>query len=574
MKSKRKFNAKKTIRSLIYLSLIIVVALVFVNFSKKMFTSSKKMFIASTTNEVALYDKNLKEINNKYRGTEVNIKENKYIEVENVKYYEVNIDKTKAYISEQNLKEKKQETVLETKMFVQTPCSILKDKQDSTIIGLAEKGSPLEILDYDNVNDKGQVNMYKIKKDEVIGFVYAKYLVLDENEAKANYKSDELDAIHSKIKNTYNGGDPLKLDYYPKEKPKFENNIMPEAVYSLYLNSGSNVIKNIDKYIEFAKDTKINTFVVDIKDNGSIGYDSEVMKKLSETSYKYANNTKEEYKEAINKLKDAGFYVIGRITVFKDDYYVKDHPESAIRSKSTNEPLLHQKSYWPSPYSRDVWYYNVELAKEAITEMGFNEINFDYVRFPDKMTTIESSGVVELGNTYNEEKTQAIQRFLQYATDEIHKLNTYVSVDVFGESTNGRYTTAYGQYWPAISNVVDVISGMPYPDHFSNGYYNIEKPWNHPYELMTAWAKEASKRQSETTSPAIVRTWVQAYNVQSWVDKNGIAYESEEIEKQVKALFEQGLKGGYVTWLSSSNLEKYETQKQAFQIDYLKEVNG
>ena len=197
--------------------------------------------------------------------------------------------------------------------------------------------------------------------------------------------------------------------------------------------------------------------------------------------------------------------------------------------------------------------------------MGFNEINFDYVRFPDKMTSIEKNNQVDLGNTYNEEKAQAIQRFLQYATDELHKSNVYVSVDVFGESTNGTYVTAYGQYWPAISNVVDVISGMPYPDHFSKGYYGIDKPWNHPYELMTAWAKDAAKRQKETTSPAIVRTWIQAFNVQSYVDPNGIAYEAEEIEKQVTALFEQGLKGGYITWLSSSNLDKYKTQKKHLQ---------
>ena len=85
----------------------------------------------------------------------------------------------------------------------------------------------------------------------------------------------------------------------------------------------------------------------------------------------------------------------------------------------------------------------------------------------------------------------------------------YVSADVFGE-TSGSYVTAYGQYWPAISNVVDVISGMPYPDHFAqNGTY---RPWEHPYETLLDWAKNAAKRQTETPSPAIVRTWIQAYD--------------------------------------------------------------
>ena len=116
--------------------------------------------------------------------------------------------------------------------------------------------------------------------------------------------------------------------------------------------------------------------------------------------------------------------------------------------------------------------------------MGFNEIQFDYVRFPDRIGSIESR--LDMKNTYNEDKAQALQGFLFYACDEIHKLGAYVSVDVFGESAN-TYVAAYGQYWSAISNIVDVISGMPYPDHFAKGEYGISIPWEKPYELLSAW---------------------------------------------------------------------------------------
>lgn len=569
---KRKLNIKKTVISSLTLIIIIFLITMIFKLLLNVFAPSVTYYLASDTNEVTLYNEKLNEIKKVSRGGKVNIFENKYIFKDNKKYMEMKEDNKVVYVSLDNLVKNKHDVVLEKELYVQVSTSLLKDYNDAHIINLAKKGSKVEVLDYDKLNDNGIVNMYKVKLEDSEGYIYAKYLVNDEEEAKANYEASKYDPIHSKVKNTYNGGNAINLDFYPVEKPKFDNNKMPDSVYSLYLNSGKNVIKNVDKYIEFAKDTKINTFVVDIIDDCAIGYASPFLKEVSETSYKYANNSVEEYKSAITKLKDAGFYVVGRITAFKATYYVKDHPENSIRDVKTGEPYLHSKAYWPTPYSREVWYYNVALAKEAVELMGFNEINFDYVRFPDKMTSIEKNNVIDLGNTYDEEKAQAIQRFLQYATDELHKLNVYVSVDVFGESTNGTYVTAYGQYWPAISNVVDVISGMPYPDHFSRGYYGIDKPWNHPYELMTSWAKDAFKRQSETTSPAIVRTWIQAFNVQSYVDSNGIAYEADEVEKQVTALFEQGLKGGYITWLSSSNLEKYKTQKKAFEIDYLKEV--
>ena len=100
---------------------------------------------------------------------------------------------------------------------------------------------------------------------------------------------------------------------------------------------------------------------------------------------------------------------------------------------------------------------NMPTTKEAIDLMGFNEIQFDYVRFPEDAYNMSKSSSTNFKNKYNEEKAEAVQNFLIYATDEIHKKNAYLSVDVFGECS-GTYVTSYGQYWPAISNVVDVPS--------------------------------------------------------------------------------------------------------------------
>ena len=150
-----------------------------------------------------------------------------------------------------------------------------------------------------------------------------------------------------------------------------------------------NSLIKIDDLILHAKNNNINAFVVDIKDNTAPGYASLVMKELSPTNYERAINSLDTYQKAIKKIKDEGFYVIGRITVFKDSYYVQDNPDCAITSKSTGKPYSHNGSYWPSAFSRDVWEFNVKLAIEAVNTMGFNEIQFDYTRFPDKTKTIE-----------------------------------------------------------------------------------------------------------------------------------------------------------------------------------------
>ena len=569
---------KKRINSIMLLAILIIILIVIFNQDViKIFKKSiavETMYIASTNNEVEIYhlenDTLIKE-KSIPRGTKITTKNNT-INYEEIEYKEIFINNNTYYVTNNNLVKNKRDVVKEKIIYVRTPTSILKDLDSSQILSLAKKKDEVEVLDYNYINESGDVDTYKIKFNDQEGYIYGKYTTISKEEASKNYDQNLYDNIYSKVSNTFNGGEAKNLDFYPYEKANFKNNIMPNSVYSLYLNCSNDVINNIDNYIEFAKDTKINSFVVDIKDNESPAYPAKTFKELSPTNYEHAINNYDKYKEAIIKLKEAGFYIIGRITTFKDSYFVKDNPNTAIMDKNTNSPYQHNGSYWPSAYNRDVWYYNVSLAKEAVEEFGFNEINFDYVRFPDRMQKVESE--IDLRNTYNEDKTQAIEHFVRYATDEIHKVGAYVSIDVFGETTNGTYTTAYGQYWPSISNIADVISGMPYPDHFSNGYYGINKPWNHPYELLKTWGTFAMDRQNETPSKAKVRTWIQAYDVMKYVDSNGISYNAEEIEEEIRALYESGLDGGYITWLSNSSLNKYNKQKDAFKIDYQKEYNS
>ena len=358
------------------------------------------------------------------------------------------------------------------------------------------------------------------------------------------------------------GGAAVNLDFYPYDKPKFEDNVMPDEARTLYINSAA--IRDIKTYVDFAVNNNINALVIDIKDNTSPAYNSPIMKKYSPTNYERALNNYEDYKNYVKIAKEAGLYLIGRITTFKDSYFINDHKEIAI-SNSNGDPFSHNGSYWPSAFNRYVWEFNVELAREAVREIGFNEIQFDYVRFPDRTGNLEKNGTINLKNIYEEEKAQAIQAFVMYACDSIHELGAYVSIDVFGESANN-YVTAYGQFWPAISNVADVISGMPYPDHFNIHEYGIsEVVWEVPYKVLYQWGKTVAAKQSVIPTPAVVRTWIQTYNA---TRAPHTIYDANKISDQIQALYDNGLRGGFMTWNSASSIYKYNEVAYAFRKVY------
>lgn len=467
------------------------------------------------------------------------------------------------YVRESDLEDSLKTAVREKEVFIQTGASLIDDTLSSHISGFAPKGKKYTVLDYDRILPDGTVNRYKLDDGKKGAWIYGKYTVLTAEEAALRY--DKFDDAHKAVKNSFKGGEATGCEFRPYAKPDFGK--MPSPCNAFYLTISPLGLKKIDEYIALADSTNINAFVIDIKDNECPGFKADAMLKHSPTNYKWAGSTKEAlYKEAVGKLHAKGYYVIGRITCFKDSYYAKDHPEDAIREKTTGQPFLHNKSYWPSAYSRSVWQFNVELAKEAVRKFGLDEVNFDYVRFPDKMISIDEQ--MDYRNRYGESKVQAIQNFVRYACDELHSLGVPVSIDVFGESANPGYTTAYGQYWPAISTIADVICAMPYPDHFADHYYGISKPWNHPYEILKAWGKRVMGRQEITASPAIVRTWIQAYHVMRWVDRNGLDNDPSFIEKEIRGLYDSGLTGGYITWLASGNIDIYRYQKEAYRLDY------
>lgn len=550
-RKKRRVNPVK-IGITIGISAIIVVLAVLLLGKGKDIINKEAMYLASSDKVVKLYilddDGNLKEDKNLVRGTKVSSYKNT-VTKDNKSYTKIDYDKSIYYVDSGSLVKDAKSAVLEKVKYVRTSVTVYQNSEDSKIESFIKKGNKIDVTDYDKLLEDGSVNMYKIKNDNTEGWVYGKYLVNDEETANEVYNENSVYDTHKDrkygLRELY-GGKASTLDYYPYERVEFENNKLLKSAKAMYLNAGT--IGSIDSYLKIAKENGVNAIVVDIKD-GALAYSSEVAKEISPTAYKTAINDNSLYKAAIDKIKEAGIYAIGRIVVFNDTHYAKDHPEDCINSTG-----------WPSAYSRNVWYYNVELAKEAAREMGFNEIQFDYVRFPENAYNL-SVAKADFKNKYDEEKAEAVQNFLFYATDQIHKEGIYLSVDVFGECSS-EYVTAYGQYWPAISNIVDAISSMPYTDHFGRSV----DTWTNAYQTVNNWAKGASARQKEIPTPAVARTWITAYDTPYWNPK--VIYNAGKIEDQVRALYDAGLDGGFITWNSASSLAKYEQIKSAFAKNY------
>lgn len=541
----------------IILILIIGIIIFFTSKGKNISIGKSSMYLAGDTNKVTTYimdeDNSLKENSELVRGKKV-IYSGKKVNMNDNEYLLIKFDNKEYYVNAKQLVKNVKDVVLEKERYVRTSVTVYENETDSKIASFIKKGNKLDITGYDKLLDDGNVNMYKIKYNDTEGYVYSKYLVNDKESADSVYNENGVYDIHKdrkfKGRELY-GGKASTLDYYPYERVDFEDNKLLKKAKTMYLNAGT--IGSIDSYLKIAKENGVNAIVVDIKD-GALAYSSNIAKEISPTAYATAINDNSSYKSAIDKIKDAGIYAIGRIVVFNDVHYGKDHPDDCISSTASSR-------LWPSAYSRGAWYYNVELAKEAVKEMGFNEIQFDYVRFPEDAYNMSIKGNSDFKNKYDEEKAEAVQNFLFYATDQIHKVGAYLSVDVFGECS-GEYVTAYGQYWPAISNIVDAISSMPYTDHFGRSV----DTWTNAYQTVYNWAKGAATRQKEIPTPAVARTWITAYDTPYW--KPTVIYNASKIEDQVRALYDAGLDGGFITWNSASSLAKYEQIKTAFNKDY------
>ena len=500
------------------------------------------------------------------RGTYIEMKSwEPFLSESGKEFYRVFWNGQYGYLLCDNITDDRSDVLQETQVYVRTSVNLLARPEGTELGALAEKGELLRIVGYDYFNPNGEVNMYEVKLGAEIGWIRAGYVAPSYAEAQEHWDNEEgIYALHVKRGDKYGGGNAAELDYWPHEKGNFSEagNTMPESCYSLYVSADRSTPEDVDNLLQMAQGTAINTFVFTIHDDKDLCYPSTVLGSYGLLDDYDIYGTLEDFAQSVKKVQDAGYYTVARITTFKDAALAKAYPQWSITDLA-GSPLQLNESYWPSVYSRDVWKLKVDLALEVVDTFGFQEIQFDYVRFPDYMLHYEQTGNVDLKNTYNESRAQGVQRFLIYATDILHDHGVYVGADVFGETSND-YVAPYGQYWVAISTVVDVISGMPYPDHYE-GYTRggvYYRPYQHPYATLYDWAEHVAVRQSECSSPAIVRTWIQ-----TWDDPLYL-YDESAIEREIVALYDMDITGGYMPWYGYGSYAVRENLGTVIHRDY------
>lgn len=330
------------------------------------------------------------------------------------------------------------------------------------------------------------------------------------------------------------------VDYTPQDKTAYASNpkVEVKGVYVTGYKAGG----SIDQLIELTKRTEINAFVIDVKDdNGNMLFFSETAEKFVPSANKRPYIKDPE--AFVKKLKDNDIYVIARIVTFKSPRYSKQHPERSIVYKGTHNLFRSRDGIsWASPYDRELWDYNLGVALEA-ADYGFDEIQFDYVRFPD--TGSKKDKLLDFRNNLGENKTEAIQGFLKYAYEKLSEEEVYVSADVFGWTATAINDVGIGQHWEAMTNVVDYMSPMVYPSHYGPNNFGLSVPDANPYETINRAIKDSIKRNKNVETPAMLRPWIQDFTA-PWV-KGYIPYGAREVGLQIKALRDNGI-DEYILW--------------------------
>jgi len=301
-----------------------------------------------------------------------------------------------------------------------------------------------------------------------------------------------------------------KTGYYPPISIKFPN---PEKRKKTIKASDKNAIyvsipaiqKDFNKYINIAKNTEINAFVIDMKDDfGNIYFQSEDKTAIEIKAQKKPLNIP----QLLKKLKENNIYTIARVVVFKDQkLYQAYNGKYAIKNKNTGLPWKGAEGeYWVDPFSEFVHNYNIGLAKD-LEKFGFDEIQFDYIRFP-------ADGPIQLCNfSYKkDEETYKSEILIDFLRSAKLSLKIPVSVDIYGFNSWYYFGNWIGQDMEELSHVVDAICPMVYPSHFGNKfYYHIEKNLR-PYRIVKDGAVRAMQMADKSVC---LRPYLQAFNLLS-----------------------------------------------------------
>ncbi len=314
----------------------------------------------------------------------------------------------------------------------------------------------------------------------------------------------------------------------------------PQTVKAAYYTSWAAGTPSFKKQMFALVDgSELNSLVIDVKDySGRISFpmDDPEINKIGSVQVRIP-----EIKEMIGKLHENGIYVIGRVAVFQDPFIVKVHPEWSVLDKRTGKQWKDSGgAYWADPDKKEMWKYVATIAKEAYA-VGFDEINFDYVRFP-------SDGA--LGNAIFDKpasttKAAALKEFFIYLHGEMSPLGIPTSADIFGQVTSDKGDMGIGQHFESVLPYFDFVCPMVYPSHYISGFLNYTKPAEHPYEIVKYELDTAVARAiAASSSPNKIRPWLQAFDL-------GAIYTPAMVHTQMQATADAGA-NGWLLWNAGS----------------------
>lgn len=345
----------------------------------------------------------------------------------------------------------------------------------------------------------------------------------------------------------------------------------PEPMYAIYMTQCAVGTPSLrDSLVELIDTTKLNAVIIDIKDYaGRISFPTNNPALASSVSEKCGAD---DMKEFVEKLHEKNIYVIGRITVFQDPFYAKNHPEQSVQSKSRpGEPWKDHKGLsFVAVHSRPFWDYIVELSKESYA-LGFDELNYDYVRWP-------SDGPMSDIVYPSSDLAGELEKFFRYLHDEVKPLGVAMSADLFGYTTVLTDDLGIGQQLERALQYFDYVAPMVYPSHYNKGFAGLANPNSDPYKVVHTSMAEAVRRAIATTTPIAslahtrigtstpalyekpsydprkLRPWLQDFDY-------GKDYLPADILAQTKATYDAGL----TSWFFWDPANRYDSLRRVLQ---------
>jgi len=320
--------------------------------------------------------------------------------------------------------------------------------------------------------------------------------------------------------------DSADADVAPPRFPR------PKNVRGLYVNAwAAGSAKRMQTLIGIARRTEVNSFVIDIKDaSGYVSHHTEVP--LAHEIGASDDVRIADLPALLDSLQAEGIYPIARIVIVRDPILATYRPELAVNDTAGGVWIDGKGLTWLNLNAKGVWDYHVALARE-VAKLGFPEIQFDYVRFPDAPP--EDLDRAVFPGADGRPKTEVIRGFLQYAKSQLADLGVQLTADVFGVTTSATRDVGIGQKWESFIDVVDVAQPMVYPSHYWQGSFGYQVPNAHPYEIVRRALRDALRRSAEVPGAGRTRPWLQDFSLGQPI------YAAAEVRAQIQATYDAGI---------------------------------